>query len=166
MAQEGGPSVGWRWDLLLGGVSAAVVGCTVLACLYIAFLAPSEALLPPGPSAPQGRDGDVVAADCDVTGAECVTAEGGALRLTLQLRSPWSLPLDAPGAGALELRLPLPECSRPDGERAATAQLLEYFGLELAAEGAEGASRCVLSPAEPGGTPTVQLEVLRGPGTL
>ena len=162
MAQEGASGVGWRWDLLLGGVSAVLVGCTVLACLYIAFLAPSEALLPPGGT--EGRDDDVVAAECDVTGAECVTAEGGALRLTLQLHSPWSLPLDAPGA--LELRLPLPECSRPDGERAATAQLLEYFGLELAAEGAEGASRCVLSPAEPGGTPTVQLEVVRGPGTL
>ena len=30
MAQEGASGVGWRWDLLLGGVSAVLVGCTVL----------------------------------------------------------------------------------------------------------------------------------------
>lgn len=157
--------IGWRLDLLLGGLAAVLVGATVVLCLHSWLLADDERLLPaPPPGArPAGVQDD---AACDVVAAECDAAAGGVRLRLLLLGAP---PPDGgdggggqPQQASHELVLPLPPSAPPcsGGGAAAALALRDAFHLELG-----GGARCVLS-SDGAGRLSVQIEAAIPAGSV
>jgi hypothetical protein len=157
LTTSAGPApIGWRIDLLLGGLGAMLVGGTVVLCLYAWLLADEDLLLPaeerlPAEVAAAGEEDNA----CDVTAVECandVTLSGFRVSLTLSA---------GVAGAATQLVLPLPPtavvaCTDP---ASAAAALRHVYSLEVGST-----SRCVLRSGGPGG-PAVQIEVARPVGT-
>ena len=60
-------AIGWRLDLLLGGLGAMLVGGTVVLCLYSWLLADEELLLPAGAGGVEAAAVGEEDSSCDVT---------------------------------------------------------------------------------------------------
>ncbi len=144
-----GRAIGWRVDLLLGGLAAMLVGSTIVLCLYAWLLADEELLLP------AVHEADLVGAQddiCDVVAVECAAL---GIRLSLALSTVGLA--DA----TMQLVLPVPSTNLPCSDAAsASAILRDTYSLELGAT-----SRCVLS-TDGAESLAVQIEVAQPVGTL
>lgn len=143
--------IGWRLDLLMGGLAAVLIGSTVILGLHGWLLVGEELLLPAAESSALVDAHEVA---CDVLAAECQQPSGaGAALLALQLGLP----------EGQEARLALP---LPPGIPCVNAPLVLYaaFKLEISSEG-NAASHCVLGsdPAASGAALAVRIEVTQPP---